>query len=205
MGLYTSLNGGNPSNKDRIADSLSLNAKELLASEETIPLPEKKIFKATKKALDQFSLVAEVKNLSQKCVRKQDGKFLMYTVDRGKPYETQVQHKGISRVLQGFEVVLLSVLIKECFRLGLIPVSLDHDGFLAIPSKKPLYKGGGNIYDTLSQFKDLPPEEKASMSANLICQKINQSSFKDWAVYLLDEGVPVEPKRFVMDGKNFEF
>jgi hypothetical protein len=87
----------------------------------------------------------------------------------------------------------------------LIPVSLDHDGLLAMPALKPLYKGGENIFEELSQFDHLSNDEKALKCSHFICQRLNESSFKDWTVYLLDEPVPLEPKRFIFNGQNFDF
>jgi hypothetical protein len=121
------------------------------------------------------------------------------------PYKIESPHRGISRVLQGFEVVLLSVLACECLKIGLLPISLDHDGLLVIPAFRKTYAGGTNIYDELSQFQNLPLEDRAFQISHYICEKLNQSSFKDWSTYLLANPVPLEPKRFIADGRNFEF
>jgi hypothetical protein len=95
-----------------------------------------KIFKAAYNALDQFQLIAEVRSLNKECASlfsepdEITKEFETYTVDRVKPYLTMSTHYGISRVLQGFEVVLLSVMVKSIIELGAI--SLDHDGCMVL-------------------------------------------------------------------------
>jgi hypothetical protein len=51
---------------------------------------------------------------------------MCYSVDRSTPYFVESQHKAISRVLQGFEVVLLAALVADIFALGGIPASLGN-------------------------------------------------------------------------------
>jgi hypothetical protein len=72
VGLYTSLNGGNPWSHDRLVDSLTLNAKDSVKeyTKGDFPLSETALYKATKEVLENFTLVNEVKNLSKNCIRK---------------------------------------------------------------------------------------------------------------------------------------
>ncbi len=64
------------------------------------------------------------------CVVKEDKKS--FTLDSVEPYGVDSVHKGISRALQGYEVVLLSVLVRAIVLRGGIPINLAHDGCMAI-------------------------------------------------------------------------
>ena len=114
VGLYTSLNGGNPLNEKRLIVNIALNATEYLQQnqikdEETIM--NSKIFLALKKAFENFSLISEVKNLNRDCatfVRKENDSsiFHTHTVDRPQPYILNSQHLGM--VFRAFYKVLKS-------------------------------------------------------------------------------------------------
>ena len=198
VALYTSMNGGNPAGNDQILKNLAGNAAEIIQREKMRSVGELRsspLYVATMKSFDNFDLIKEVSNIKNKCAilnssvssytPYEDRSYLTFTVDRAEPYVVLQPHKGISRVLQGFEVVLLSVLVKDLLSLGMIPISLDHDGVLVMLSE--------------DQFR-----EHGSDPASL-CKKIsgksNNLSFHDWSEYLLDESLPIEAKRLVKGGE----
>lgn len=195
VGLYTSLNGGNPSSNARLIDNISLNAKDYVESHNLNSIEEimnDTLFHKTKQLLDDFELVKEVKDLSSNAFEmfydkeEQKNVYFAYTVDRVKPYEFESGHKGISRVLQGFEVVLLSTLIHSVLSIGAKIVSLDHDGTLIMISQKQFE----------SSFKSDPFE---------LCQKLSKSTFSDFSEYLLSQSVSIEPKRLIIKGEATEY
>ena len=120
-------------------------------------------------------LIEEVKNLNKKCCNEERNR--VYTIDRVSPYLLDSQHKGISRVLQGYEVVLLTVLARHCLDFGALPLSLDHDGILVM----------------------MPGKVDVIKIANDLSDKMN-----DWSLYLLDSlSVPIEPKILIKEGEIF--
>ena len=181
VALYTAMNGGNPASDARLLDNLSNNyepyAREFTSVEQLQMSP---LWSATKEILNRFSLVAEVRNLNETCaVKEEDGSYKTYTPDRWEPYVVEGKHLGISRVLQGFEVVLLTVLVKQCLIQGSLPVSLDHDGVLImVPS-------GTNTTE--------------------LVEKLGSGDFAAWSEYLLKEPLPVEVKRHFIAGEMKEF
>lgn len=195
VGLYTSLNGGNPSSNARLVDNISLNAKEYVEFHHLNSIDEimnDPIFTQTKQLLDDFDLVKEVKNLSSNAFETDYDKesekriYYSYAIDRAKPYEFESGHKGISRVLQGFEVVLLSTLVHSVLNINAKIVSLDHDGALIMISRKQFE----------SQFNNDP---------FYLCQKLSEGTFFDFSNYLLGQGVSIEPKRLIIDGEANEY
>ena len=102
----------------------------------------------------------------------------VFTIDRSEPYKINSKHLGISRVLQSFEIVLLTVLIKECLKLNILPISLDHDGALCVVNK------------------EVQPEEIAALLTNAI---------EDWCMFLLDRQIEVVPKTSFYKGKVTDF
>lgn len=185
VGLYTSMNGGNPIGEDRLFDNLTNNAEGYFSS---IGLKKENLvgsefYQCSKILLQSFSLIEEVKRLNESCAFKDEvtGEIKVYTVDRTDPYVIDSKHKGISRVLQGFEVVLLSVLLYDVVRLKLLPISLDHDGILLMANA------------------NVDPEE--------LCSQLSSpdSNLSKWSKFLLGEEVPIEPKRFILNGKHKEF
>lgn len=184
VGLYTSLNGGNPVSDARLNDNITLNAGEFLFSIGVAKdnLQNSSFWSLTKEMLLSFQLIREVKNLNLKCAFKDfDDKYKVYTLDRTSPYEIDSPHKGISRVLQGFEVVLLSILLYDVISLKLLPISLDHDGILLMAPN--------------------------STDPQQVCEKLSgvDSKFHQWSKYILEEPIPIEPKRVVKDGKVTEY
>jgi hypothetical protein len=187
VGLYTSLNGGNPTSKGRMIDNLFLNAEKEVLNSKDIDLQSietfytSKIYRATEDCFNSFKLINEIKSLNHPCAKFHEGSKMnrSYTIDRMIPYEYDSKHLGISRVLQGFEVVLLTVLVKNLLKSGALPASLDHDGALVV------------IPAEVDPFK--------------FCEKLSNSSFKKWSKYFLRYPLPIEPKRLVKEGHIHEF
>jgi hypothetical protein len=70
VGIYTSLNGKNPSSTDRLLANLSLNAENFLKENSFVSIRDietSAIYKATREALHNFKLVQEVKSRNEKC------------------------------------------------------------------------------------------------------------------------------------------
>ena len=185
VGVYTSLNGGNPASHDRIFDNLSENAGAYLPKDAIEKAP---VYLATKEILESFQILKEVKDLNKECFTKAMDKTFTYTIDRKVPYQTESSYKGISRVLQSFEVVLLSILTREVIRYQGLPLSLDHDGLMAL----------------------FILEEEVSIDSPILTESIKQmeialtNSMKDWAQYLLKSNVPIETKRYWVKGEMVE-
>lgn len=159
---------------------LDLNLHDLVGS----PL-----YKATIKAIKAFKIIDEVKFINTTCNFEQAAfqktRNLTFTIDRVKPYEVDSKHKGISRVLQSFEVVLLTVLVYEVLNARGISVSLDHDGVLAMFPRKWF-------------------EENQFSTDDMINRLQNSGKFEAWSTYLLKEKLPIEVKRYVVNGKVHE-
>lgn len=189
VGLYTSLNGGTPSSEARLIANLGLNAENYLLTHNlttTEALTKSELFTQTRELMNSFQLIREVKALSSQCATKNfdTNNYEVYTVDRLQPYIVDSAHKGISRVLQGFEVVLLSVLVFQIIQRGFKVISLDHDGVLIMISRK--------------QFKAL--EESPSK----IADSLSEDLFANFSSYLLDQAVPIETKRLIYQGEALE-
>jgi hypothetical protein len=192
VALYTSLNGGNPSGPERMLDNIALNLGSYLhkknISGKTEEIKTDPIWDALGKVMEDCLLIKEVKDLNMECVYHDGDKIFSFTVDRVIPYETDSDHKGISRVLQGFEVVLLSVLARDVLAMGGLPVSLDHDGLLMMfPTSK---------FNQLFDGK-----------AELLAEALNSREFlfSPWSEYLLRKPVPLEVKRLITKSQIIEF
>lgn len=189
VALYTSMNGGNPTSDARLLKNLSDNAGRYIDEQglsNVIDIRESELYKAAGKCLSEFQLVKEVRELNTSCTHRiGKDEFESYTIDRTSSYKYKQAHLGISRVLQGFEVVLLTVLVREVLKAGGIPVSLDHDGVLAMFSKKK--------FDSYKR------------DCKYLCAVVAEGDFKDWSSFLLDEPMPIEPKRLWIDGQLTEF
>jgi hypothetical protein len=84
---------------------------------------------------------------------------------------------GIYRVLQGFEVVLLSVLIYQILSKKLLLIYLDHDDVLILTKK--------------------------TVDPNKICESLSKYIFSLWSNYLLGESLPIEPNRIYGQVQKF--
>ena len=129
--LYTSLNGGNPLNPERVRDNLkAVDATLGLSILELDDFEYTTLFKEFVGIFGSDPLVSEVKNLNEICVN--NDKNSVFAIDRVEEYKIDSVHQGISRVLQSFEVILLSILVKSCLDKRYLPLSLDHDGVLCL-------------------------------------------------------------------------
>jgi len=195
VGLYTSMNGGNPVNDVRLVANIGLNLSgcfQRLKINKESEILDTALAKVVRQTLQDFPLIQEVRSLSNTCYIKSDttgtndkNLYKNYTVDSSTAYCFEGQHKGISRVLQGFEVVLLSAVVYRSLEVGATPISLDHDGCLVMISKKKFAE-----YDN-DPFK--------------FAKAIESGIFNTFSNYLLDQSIPIEPKRLFIDGKDFEY
>lgn len=193
VGLYTSLNGGNPYSDKQLVANISLNAVQYLETKNLLINPEliqnDSIFSSLKELLKNFKLINEVKNLSSKCFIESYNinnikEFEVYTVDRVMPYATDSGHKGISRVLQGFEIVLLTTLVYDVLKCNFQILSLDHDGLFIMMTK--------------SQFNE------SQNDPFKICTLLSKGKLNEFSKYLLNQPIPIEPKRLIIDGTFIE-
>jgi hypothetical protein len=186
VALYTALNGGNPAGVERLMDNLMANAMELLPDKNPT---QSMLYSVTKENLEDFQLLKEVKDLNQMCYNKIGHYTYTYTVDRYIPYRNSSAHKGISRVLQGFEVVLLSRLTRYVLETDGLPLSLDHDGLMAM-----YYIGNSDSTDK---------ERMVSFSKEIEDELTRR--LERWSLYLLQRPVPIETKRVWLNGEMKEF
>ena len=172
VSFYTSLNGGNPFNANRLGANLKLNAPDMLTPFDSIEqFASSECFKTLNTVLGNLEIISEVKQLNQVCTLDKR----TYTVDRRDPHPVDSVHKGISRVLQGVEVVLLSILVGFIKQRGGLPLNLAHDGTLVM------------VRD------DQDPVE--------LCKQLTRN-IKGWSRFVLRGfEIGVEPKLFVSDGK----
>lgn len=108
-----------------------------------------------------------------------------YTIDRLAPYTFDSGHKRLSRVLQGFEVVLLTVLVFQLLKIKAKVISLDQDGVLVTLSNR--------------QF------EEFNSDPIKLTNVLFDSLFFDFLNYLLFQNIPIEPKRIIIQGKQTEY
>lgn len=143
----------------------------------------------TKQINEKFQLINEVKDLHKSCFMKGSKMSFTYTIDRLEPYQNEASYKGISRVLQGFEVVLLCCLTQYVIELKGIPLSLDHDGLTALFMIEPL----------IDNNKEQIEENVLDISSSLT------EKMKSWSTYLLRSIMPIETKRYWFNGdvKNY--
>lgn len=129
VSFYTSLNGGNPFNAERLGSNLKLNSPQLLTPYSSISEFERsQLFKKMSCILETLDIISEVKELNKRCAINNR----TYTIARPTLYIVDSQHKGISRVLQGVEVVLLSILVNFITLRNGLPMNLAHDGALVM-------------------------------------------------------------------------
>lgn len=184
--LYTSLNGGNPASQERLIDNLTGNAMEILPKDN---LTKSKVFTITKGIAEDFKLVLEVKDLNKECYTLGLKRGYTFTVDRFDPYINDQVYKGISRVLQGFEVCLLSVLTLKVMQMNFIPLSLDHDGLMAMTL---LDKENINCKKEINQI--------VKETESLLSESLNE-----WSDYLMKASLPIEAKRHWFQSEVVEY
>lgn len=167
VALYTTLNGGNPLGVPRLFKSLEDQNECLIGGFTTLEEFEKStLYSDLKGIFNGFELLHEVKELNKSCVT--DDKKKLWTPDSTSPYYIDSVHKGISRALQSFEIILLVVLVKFILQRGGLPINLAHDGAMAI------FPGFVNEADLVNELSE---------------------DVKPWAHYLLDDlSLPIECK-----------
>lgn len=183
--LYTSLNGGNPSSPDRVRDALNNKAPHLLLHN-----PEE-VFKVATRVAVAWPLTKAVKDVNKRSFttsKTNANQVLVHTVAQTEPYvlTKDKSYCGISRVLQSFEVVMLSILTGFCVDNHLIVMSLDHDGLFAM----------GRTDSDLSEldFKSVMNEYELLLSTLMA----------PWTTFLLKDPVPVTIKRLICNGKVYK-
>jgi hypothetical protein len=175
VSFYTSLNGGNPFGDARLLDNVDQNANYLFKGLSVEEFKVSEEMTKLRNVLSGFDLIKEVKSLNLKCVTAEKK---TYTIDRTAPYKVASPHMGISRVLQSFEVVLLTVLVRAILRKGGIPLNLAHDGAVAMFS--------GHV------------------DAQKLCSELSEE-MQDWSTYLLNGfEMPIEVKSKFYKGEKFK-
>lgn len=213
VATYTSLNGGNPSSPYRIFENAIFNFSENIGNVQTADLfLQTALCKAMQKTFENFPVINELKNLNKGCAQPltygPDGKPTKsgcYTPDRLEMEIFEKPHLGISRVLQGFEIILLCCLYWEMVDLRLQVCSLDHDGLLAYLPTKDYKKLCSLIVSSAGQvFDSVEKREKvgAYYLSHLISSTGKGGQFGAWWKYLLNTTIPVEPK-LLKTGKTF--
>lgn len=182
VGLYTSLNGGVPSSHDRLVDNLLDNARDFWPEKKLTTSP---IYTITKEVLSELPVIKEVKGLNKECYMAGLSHSYTYTVDRVIPYENTADYKGISRVLQGFEVVLLTRLASSVINTNGLPLSLDHDGLLVMYEIDKNQSSNNDFLQKFVQEREIELTNKLSV----------------WSNYLLGSPTPIEAKRYWCKGQ----
>lgn len=154
-----------PFSPDRVKDNLLSIKPELkkVIDEAGPSFEQTDLYKDFLKVFGNDPLVSEVKQLNMICVNQWGDK--VFTVDRVEPYKIQSKHLGISRVLQSFEVVLLSLLTRACIIRGHLPLSLDHDGLLClVKASHDPYEVCESLTQDLSEWSGFLLEGKSMFS-----------------------------------------
>lgn len=129
--LYTPLNGGEPLGLNNLFKNFSDNAPQLIkqfSSKDEFYKSE--FYKKSTSVFNTFNLIKEVSLLNKQCVIPNG--LGTYSLDRSEMYTYKSPHQGISRALQSFEVVLLTVLTRAILKRGGLPINLAHDGVTAL-------------------------------------------------------------------------
>ena len=131
IGVYGTLNGGNPVGETILNENI---IEEFFGNkEDNIKLELKKIIQ---NLFNTWDLIEELKSLNEKVTTDLSLTSLIYSIDRIEPYMVDKKHKAISRYLQGYEVLLLSILSYYVLYIGGLVVNLEHDGLLCVFIKK---------------------------------------------------------------------
>lgn len=145
---------------------------------------QSRTFWSLKTVIEQLEISNEVKNFNLECAvphgKASDAngiirqRYCTYCVDRVKPYVYEGKHRGISRVVQSHEVLLLTEVVGQAILAGGLPISLDHDGALiCFPGK-------------------IDPSEKATE----IMEGVGP-----YSKFLLKREIPLEVKTHYYDGE----
>lgn len=179
IGVYGTLNGGNPVG-NAILDT---NIMDEFFSERN-PEVQLQIRNQIKTTFETWNLIEELKSLNSKVTQKLDLTNLIYSIDRIEPYMVDQPHKAISRYLQGYEVILLSVLSYFVLYTGGLVINLEHDGLLCLFTKKPNIKNTQVVDDVLSKLSIY---------------------FNNWSKCLLNKEIKIEPKIYITSEGVYEY
>lgn len=131
VSLYSTLNGGNCCGSTILKGIVEDNFSTINDKEKAL------IYKQLEKTFSDWQLVKELTQLNQTIFTEFSSsstpQVFMYGVDRIEPYilEKRESYIMISRFLQGYERVLLTVLSYFITYIGGIVISCEHDGCLA--------------------------------------------------------------------------
>lgn len=170
IGVYGTLNGGNPTGAEILDDNIIEGVFGGLDHKRKDEVKHK-----IQKVLKEWKLIDSIKELNELVSVKSNEGNIMYGIDRIKEYELKERHKMISRYLQGYEVVLLSIISYYILFHGGLVVSLEHDGVVCLFRKK--------------KTQHMLPQEVVSEVTQLI-----EQSLKPWSELLLGQNIPLEAK-----------
>lgn len=175
MAFSYSLNGYDPEKEFLLLPTIKKHAPYLLDKYPTLNhFQASRHLGILKEMLLNFELIREVRDLNTFC-ESNAGKGL-WTIDRRTPYKIPSTEMGISRVLQGFEVVLLSALTRFVLIRGGLPLNLAHDTLLVA-------------------FKNTP-----GFNARELCFTLSDE-LSEWSSYLLGGySLPLEAKYTIQNG-----
>lgn len=177
IGVYGTLNGGNPIGDQILDDNIMEGVFSKLKDKQ---LTKEKLIKI----FSEWKLIESIKQLNEEVSTKYGELNTLYGIDRMKEYSLKEKHKLISRYLQGYEVVLLSIISYYILYSGGLVLSLEHDGVVCLFEKKKT----SNITATEVMF-----EVKENITAQL----------KPWAKFFLKQEIPLDVKLLITH-KNIE-
>lgn len=193
--LYTSLNGGNPSGELRVEHVLNQKAQHLCVE----PYKEA-MHKVTARVADDWPLTSAVRDINKTCYYQSQSnpeKVLVYCLDIVEPYvlDRNKSYCAISRLLQSYEVVLLSILTGFCVEQDLMVLTLDHDGLYVLGTRRPQDSPTrqATCEDTFN-LKEVLLEYEEMLTKKMV----------PWSTYLLRQPMPVTVKRIICNGDQFE-
>lgn len=179
IGVYGTLNGGNPVGPQILDDNIMEGVFGKSVDQQII---KEKIITV----FENWDLIASIKDLSNQVSVKYGLLNELHGIDRLKPYALEEKHKLISRYLQGYEVVLLSVIAYNILYSGGLVLSLEHDGVVCLFEKK--------------SSAQLSPEDVMVE----VTEKVS-AGLKPWAKLLLKQEIPLETKLLITHDRIREF
>lgn len=182
--LYTSLNGGNPGSPGSLDRVLKGKASHLIQE----PF-KNQMYEVTAKVAKDWPLTTAVQGLNKTCFCLSEvdpDRVYVYCLDQIPPYilSKSDSYCGISRVLQSFEIVLLSVLTGFLAQRSLLAISLEHDGCWVIGSREDANEPVGPLLPLMKEYEVL-------LSGDM----------QAWSQYLVTKPVTVTIKRMICDGQ----
>lgn len=173
IGVYGTLNGGNPLGDQILDDNIIEGVFGHLDDQQKATT--KNIIKIVFK---DWKLIESIKRLNELVCTKNDDLNTMHGIDRIKEYKLKERHKLISRYLQGYEVVLLSIISYYILFCGGIVLSLEHDGVVCLFQRK--------------ESKSMSDLDVVNEIIQLVSDHLNP-----WSNMLLGQEIPLEPKLII--------